>query len=159
MTPELAARYAETFAACWRETQPERFLDCFCASMTPQIRLEQPLVPTSTGHEAFRREFGRLRRFVPDLRGELRHWAWSGDYLYLELDLSGSLGKRRVSWRLIDRLQLDEQGLCAERVSFFDPLPLLLRIMLTPSCWGRLLVSGMLPALLRALRPTPLEAL
>ena len=58
MTPELAARYAETFAACWRETQPERFLDCFCASMTPQIRLEQPLVPTSTGHEAFRREFG-----------------------------------------------------------------------------------------------------
>ena len=149
---ELAARYAETFAACWREPDPERFLKRFCEAMTEDIRLEQPLIPASVGQAGFCAEFRRLRRFVPDLRGELKHWAWSGEYLFIELRLSGSLGRKQISWTLIDRLRLDEQGLCSERISYFDPLPLILSICLTPSCWLRLLRSGMIPPLLRSLR-------
>lgn len=148
-----AERYVETFAACWKQDDAETFLADFCSSMHEDIRLIQPLVPPSHGHAAFRREFARLRRFVPNFQGEVKHWAWSGEVLYIELELRGTLGNRQVSWRLIDRFRLDEQGQCRERISFFDPLPLLLRIALLPGGWPRLLRSGMVGSMLRSLRP------
>ena len=149
----LATNYVKTFSSCWQLEDPELFLKHFCESMTSNIRLEQPLMPISNGHKQFSREFRCLKTFIPDLKGTVKHWSWNGDYLYIELSLGGTLGKNYVEWNLLDRLKLDEQGKCSERISYFDPLPLILRIILTPTSWFRLFRSGMIGLMIKGVKP------
>lgn len=149
---QAAERYVDIFSKCWKLKDPQLFLDQFCDSMSKDIRLEQPLIPTSIGHQAFRQEFYRLRTFIPDINGNVTSWSWNSMYLYIELTLSGTLGGRNVAWNLVDRLKLDKDNKCSERISYFDPLPLILYIILTPTCWIRLLRSGMLLAMIRSLK-------
>jgi hypothetical protein len=45
------------------------------------------------------------------------------------------LGGSPISWPGVDRFVVDENGLATERVSYFDPLPLMGAAALRPKAW------------------------
>jgi hypothetical protein len=126
----------EEFDAKWRAGGPAReFVERFTPMLDPQIRLVQPQVPTLVGLEAFERDFAEpLFELMPDARAAVRGWAAHGDVVYVECDLMGTIGRRRVKIRFCDRLTLRE-GRIAERVAFLDASPLLKAVALTPRKW------------------------
>ena len=139
-----SADFVGRFAEAWAEPTPERLL----ALLHPDVRLVAPLMATTVGHEEARREFSRLLELVPDVHGTVERWAGEGELVFIEFVLAGTLGRRPIDWRLVDRFRL-EGGLGIERISYFDPLPLMVAIARTPSAWGRLWRSGLGPPLKR----------
>jgi hypothetical protein len=126
--------FVQRFTEAWADPSPERLN----ALLHPDVRLEQPLDGVVVGHEAAGELWSRLFAAIPDLRGEVLSWAGRGDHLFIELKLSGTLGGRPLEWVTSDRIRL-EDGLVAERVAYFDPLPLILAGLRRPSAWPRLL--------------------
>jgi SnoaL-like protein len=134
------------FAAGWDGPgSSERFCDHFVAGFTSDVRLIQPGTRTTVGHGEFRSLFGGLFSLIPDLRADVHRWAPSGDSVYIEFTLSGTMGSRRVSWPAVDRLVLRD-GLVAERRSWFDPGTLFAAIARHPRSWpraGRMLAGNL----------------
>jgi ketosteroid isomerase-like protein len=126
------------FAAGWDgSASVERFCDHFQAGMHPDVRLMQPGTRTVVGHRAFRSLFEGLFSLTPDLRADVHRWAPSGDSVYIEFTLSGTVGGRRpVSWPAVDRLVVRD-GLLSERRSWFDPGTLFAAIARHPPSWPR----------------------
>jgi ketosteroid isomerase-like protein len=105
--------------------------------LAPEIRFIQPQLPTLVGHRAFEEDFVKpLFALIPDLRGDVERWASGGEALYIEMTLRGTLGGRRLSWRVCDRVTLRD-GLAIERESYFDPSPILATVAVTPRVWPR----------------------
>jgi SnoaL-like domain len=125
------------FADGWRAPgSVERFCDHFEPWLDPDIRLVQPQMPTAIGHRAFRERFARpLFELMPDIHGTVEGWAASGNTIYIELRLDGTVGSRKVALRTCDRISLGEDGRAIERVAHLDPLPMLKAIMLSPRAW------------------------
>jgi hypothetical protein len=99
----------------------------------------QPSVPPIVGRKAFREEFARpLFTLVPDLHGTVENWAASGDLIYIELRLEGTVDKRRFTLRTCDRIKL-RNGRAIERVAYLDPAPLLGAVARSPRAWPRFL--------------------
>lgn len=134
--------FVERFAERWANPS----LDGFCQILHPDIRLVQPLAPTIRGHAAFREQFGRLFELIPDLHGEVTGHSAEGDVVHIDMTLRGTLGGKPVEWDLCDRITLAD-GLATERVSYFDPLPLLAAIATRPRAWR--LALRTVPPLLR----------
>ena len=106
--------------------------------LDPDVRLVQPQMPVVTGHHAFREQFVRpLFGLIPDLHGTVEGWAARGDAIYIELRLAGTIGKRPVTMRTVDRVTL-RNGRAIERVAHVDPSPLLTAVALTPRMWPRM---------------------
>ena len=61
--------------------------------------------------------------------------------MFIEFTLSGTYGGKPIAWRAVDRFTFTE-GLIAERVSFFDSVPLVLTLLRRPRGWGRLARCG-----------------
>jgi ketosteroid isomerase-like protein len=133
-----AAAWVEGFAQGWRApSSPAAFAAHFRPMLAPDIRLIQPQLPTLVGHDAFEQDFVKpLFALIPDLHGDVERWASSGDVIYIELTLSGSLGGRSLSWRVCDRVTLRD-GLAVERESYFDPSPVLAAVVKSPRVWPR----------------------
>jgi hypothetical protein len=97
----------------------------------------QPQIPTLTGLEEFERGFAEpLFGLMPDARGAVRRWGSSGNVVYVEVDVIGTVGGRRAVMRSCDRLTL-EDGRIRERVAFVDPGPLLKAVALSPRSWPK----------------------
>jgi limonene-1,2-epoxide hydrolase len=125
------------FAAGWDGPgSAERFCDHFVPGFTSDVRLIQPGIKTAVGHGEFRSVFGGLFSLIPDLRADVHRWAPSGDGVYIEFTLSGTVGSRRVSWPVVDRLVVRD-GLVAERRSWFDPGTLVGALARHPPSWPR----------------------
>ena len=80
-------------------------------------------------HDARGRPGGRSQEIfglITDLTGEVRRWGQTDDGVLIELTLSGRLGGRPITLEAIDRLVIGEDGLATERISYFDPTPLVL---------------------------------
>jgi hypothetical protein len=135
-----AQAWVEAFERGWRAPQSaDAFADHFEPWLSPEIRLVQPMVRPIVGHQAFRERFTRpLFELMPDLRGTVEGWAASGDTVYVELRLDGTLGRRPVVLHSCDRIKLVD-GVAVERLAYLDPTPLLAAIALTPRVWGRAL--------------------
>jgi hypothetical protein len=123
-----AADFVHEFARAWADPSPERLADL----AHPDVRLRQPMMRPMRGRAAWREAVRELLGLVPDLRGEVVRWAASGPDLFIELRLRGTLGRRPYEWTLVDHIRL-EDGLVRERVSYFDPLPLVLEGLKRPS--------------------------
>jgi ketosteroid isomerase-like protein len=137
------ADFVERFAAWWADPDPDRLGDL----LAEDVRLVQPIMPdTSTLAEAIE-AFRRLLRFIPDLRAEVHDAARDGDVVFVHFTLTGSYGGRPISWGAVDRFVVREDGLAAERVSFFDSQPLAAQILLRPRGWAQLARSGFRPRL------------
>lgn len=137
-----ASEFVDRFESAWAKSDA----DALAELLADDVVLIQPLVPDTVGRTAAHDQFSRLLRFIPDLHVTVHRWAAQDDVLFIEFTLSGTFGGRDVSWPAVDRFLLRD-GLAAERISYFDSMPLALTIMKRPKGWRRLLESGFRPSL------------
>jgi ketosteroid isomerase-like protein len=136
---EAAAEFVERFTEVWAEPTAER-LAGLCH---PDVVLIQPTVRTMRGRDDALQGWRELFATMPDLHGDVLGWSAAGDAVYIELRLRATIARRAFGWTLVDRIRL-EDGLVRERVSYFDPTPVLLESLKRPSRW---------PALVRLMLP------
>lgn len=113
---EMAADFVRRFVEYWSDPSVER-LDTL---LSDPVRMIAPLTPTTETLEDGKRAFGAVLDAIPDLENEVRRWGPTADGVLIEFTLSGTIGGRPVSWDLVDRFLLDQEGLATERVSYFD---------------------------------------
>jgi ketosteroid isomerase-like protein len=141
MSRSDASEFVERFADAWARSDITRLL----ALLDDDVVLRQPMVPTTTGKAAARGAFTRLFVAFPGLTATVRRWATEGDLVFIEFDLSCKFGGRELSWPAVDRFVLRD-GLAAERVSYFDALPLFVKILTRPRGWRGLAQARMRPS-------------
>ena len=144
-TPEQAAdaaAWVAMFAEGWANpVDADTFCDHFEPRFDPQVRMIQPNLRPTVGPRAFREEFARpLFDLIPDLHGTVEGWASSGDSVYIELRLEGTVGSRSFTMRTCDRIKLRD-GRAYERIAYLDPAPLLKAVATSPSAWPRFIRS------------------
>jgi hypothetical protein len=125
-----AEAFVRGFAEFWSAPTPEKM----GALLTPDVVLIQPLSAPMTGLAAAQAEFGKLFAWLPDLRATVDAWGANGDALFIEFRLHATVGGRRVEWPVVDRFVLRGDK-AAKRVTYFDALPLLLRVLAAPGAW------------------------
>jgi SnoaL-like protein len=132
-TKPSTAEFVEFFAAGWRlgARDAEGFFRHFGPRMHPDIVLIQPIASPARGPGALQELFGPLFKAVPDLQGTITRWGEIADGVFIELTLSGHLGRKPLEWTVVDRIIL-EDGLIRERRSYFDPAPLLKAVASRP---------------------------
>jgi SnoaL-like domain len=129
------------FAAGWLDPHPHAWDDL----LAPDVQLEQPLLESGTGIELWQRGLAQVLELLPDLRARVLRWAADGDELFIEVELSATLGGRPYAYRAVDRLTLDAGGRVTHRRSFLDPGPLALTIARRPRAWLPWWRSGLPP--------------
>jgi hypothetical protein len=133
-----AAEFVEAFRRFW--TAPS--VDAFARVLRTDVTLRQPLAPPMHGLDEVRDVFARIFAWLPDLRGEVDRWSAAGDVVFIEFRLRATIGGRAFEWPVVDRFVLDGDGMARERVTYFDPLPLLAATVGRPASWWRLVRSG-----------------
>jgi ketosteroid isomerase-like protein len=136
-----ASLFVERFEAQWAKSSA----DALDELLADDVVLIQPAMPSITGRQAANEVFSRLFRLIPDLHVRVHRWAERDEVVFIEFTLVGTFGGREVSWPAVDRFVLRD-GLVAERISYFDPMPLMLTILRRPRGWRRLLMSGFRPS-------------
>lgn len=119
------------FAGVWRDPTYESFCRDAVPRFAADVRMVQPLVPTHTGAEAFCRNIAPLFAAIPDVHARVLDWRGDERTVFIEFHLQGTLGTRFVRLHVTDRFTLRD-GAVAERVSFFDPAPLLRAALRSP---------------------------
>jgi ketosteroid isomerase-like protein len=139
-TKSDAEAWVEMFTEGWADpVDADSFCDHFDPWFHPEIRMIQPQLPQLIGKEAFREEFARpLFDLVPDLHGTVENWAASGDVVYIELRLEGTVGGRRFTMHTCDRVKLRD-GKAFERFAYLDPAPLIKAVARSPRTWPKFL--------------------
>jgi ketosteroid isomerase-like protein len=143
-----AAEFVDRFERAWSRSKAEELL----ALLTEDVVLIQPGVPSTSGKAAAREQFSRLLRMIPDLHVIVHRWAAREETVFIEFTLVGTFGGRELSWPAVDCFLLRD-GLAAERISYFDSTPLLLRILTRPRGWRRLISSGFRPSFAATAKP------
>ena len=141
-----AAEFVGFFDEGWQIGAGERFFEHFLPRIHDDVVLTQPLAPAVRGSTQFRPSFEPVFKAIPDLRGKVASWGETADGVIVELRMSGHLGGRPVRWTTMDRIVL-EDGMIKERHAHFDPLPLVIAMLLRPQ-----VSLPLLPALLRRRR-------
>src|SRR5262249_5541188 len=137
-----AARVAARFAVAWANPDVERFMEL----LHPDVTLLQPVTAPIRGRDAARREFTRLLRWLPDLRGTVDHTAIDGDVVLIAWRLCFRLGGRPYELRIVDRIVVGD-GLILEREAYYDSLQLMIALLARPRAWlGYCRYRGFLPA-------------
>jgi limonene-1,2-epoxide hydrolase len=144
-----ASLFVDRFETQWSKSNA----DALGELLTDDVVLIQPAMPSITGKQAANEAFSRLFRLIPDLHVRVHRWAARDEVLFIEFTLIGTFGGREVSWPAVDRFLLRD-GLAAERISYFDPMPLMLTVLKRPRGWRRLVTSGFRPSLPRSSNPT-----
>jgi hypothetical protein len=92
----------------------------------------QPLM----GIEASQADFRRIWHCLPDLRAHVDHWCGDGNLVFIEFRLHASIGSTVIEWPIVNRLQLQD-GKAIKRVTYFDPLAIVPRLLRHPTIWWR----------------------
>jgi hypothetical protein len=138
-----AARFVADFAAGWSSPNYEEFIAYFCDRFDANVLLSQPMAADGIGHSHLREQFRRLFILFPDLNGTVERWAARDNQVFVQLRLTGTLGRKPVAWTACDVLVLRGR-VATERRSFFDPGPVRRAILRRPAAWPRL-VRSLLP--------------
>ena len=125
-----AERFVLGFADFWRNPSPERMGEL----LSEDVVLRQPLSPPMRGLVAAQVEFEKIFRWLPDLRGVVDGWSAAGETVFIEFRLRATLSGRPLEWPVVDRFTLRGDK-ASERVSYFDGLPLLVRVLRQPTSW------------------------
>lgn len=120
-TQAEADDFARRFAAYWSAPTVEGL----GTLLRSDVRLAAPLTPTTSGLEEGGETMAGLFEAIPDLTGQVHRWGPHPDGCFIEFTLRGTLNGAPIAWRAVDSFELDADGLASERVSFFDPAPLL----------------------------------
>ncbi|MGH7788756.1 MAG: nuclear transport factor 2 family protein [Candidatus Binatia bacterium] len=140
-SPTQAEIVTERFALAWAVPRLEGFVEL----LHPDVRLLQPVTRPILGGEAGRREFARLLRWLPDLRGTVDQTAVRGDLALIAWRLTFTFGRAPYELRIVDRLVVAD-GLIREREAYYDSLALMFELLRRPSAWpGYWRYRGFLP--------------
>ena len=134
---EFAARFAARFAETWRTPDLAKHE----ALWSDDIVLTQPMMGTLRGKRACRTAFQRLFALVPDLHADVHTVGHGVREVFIEFTLSGTYGGKPIAWHAVYRFTFTD-GLIAERVSYFDSAPLMLKFVGSPRGWNRLARTG-----------------
>ncbi len=127
---DAAADLVRRFADAWGNPDVDRFV----AMLAPDVRLLQPVTAPIVGREAARREFGRILRMLPDLRGTVDDWSAAGDTVLIAWRLRFTLGRGPYELRIADRI-VARDGSIVEREAYFDSLAFMLATLARPGAW------------------------
>ena len=123
----MTAEFVERFKGFWEAPDPEALHEL----LHDDAHLVQPLMPEVRSRAAYAEAMRRLLTLIPDLHGRTRAWGPTEDGVLIEHTLAGTLGGKAIRWDLVDRITLRD-GRVAERIAYFDPLPLLLAVLTRP---------------------------
>jgi hypothetical protein len=113
--------FVRRFAAWWAAPDPQ----ALPTMLAPDVHLAAPLTEDTFGLAAAQQGFRDLLAGIPDLTGEVHRWGAHAEGVFIEFTLSGTIGDRRFAVRAVDDFLLGDDGLATERISYFDPAPLL----------------------------------
>lgn len=119
-TDARAADFVQRFTDFWSSPLPER-LDML---LSPDVVLVSPMMPSTTTLADAKAGWADLLALIPDIRNDVHRWAAHDGAVFIEFTLSGTVGGEQISWPVVDRLVIGEDGLATERVAYFDPTPL-----------------------------------
>ncbi len=124
------ATVVERFTAAWARPNLDRFMEL----LHPDVLLLQPVTPPIRGRDAARVEFGRLLRWLPDMRGTVDQTAVHDALALIAWRLAFNLGGRPYELRIVDRLVVCD-GLIREREAYYDSLQLMIAVLGRPRAW------------------------
>ena len=119
--------FVRRFAEYWSRPDPARLGELLTADVT----LAQPLSPTTHGLQAARLSFRRLLAQFPDLQATVDRWSGDDRHVFIEFRLRATLGGSMIEWPAVDRFTLRGDK-ASERVSYFDSLPLVGKLLRHP---------------------------
>ena len=134
---DIAEDFVKRFADFWAAPSPEKM----STLLTADVVLIQPLSAPMHGLEAAQAEFRKLFSWLPDLHAIIDDWGANGPALFIEFRLVATIGGERVEWPVVDRFVMRGDK-ATRRVTYFDALPLVLRLLKTPSAWPGWWKSG-----------------
>jgi ketosteroid isomerase-like protein len=137
LSESAAADFARRFAEYWQAPKPET-LDVVLAK---QVRMVAPMTPVTHTLEEGRQVFAELLELIDDLTAEVHRWGATADGVLIEFTLGGTAGGKPISWDVVDRFVLGEDGLATERVTYFDSAPIVLATIRRPRVWPAFLRS------------------
>lgn len=140
--PPSVERFVRELDEAWRIASYAQLAERVSPLFSPGARLSQPLAPDGRGLGGFKRALAGLITLAPDLRGRVVGWAADRQLLYVEFELAGTIGRRRLQLRTCDRIVLRD-GIAVERHVFMNPLPLLVAILAQPAVWPRAVRAGL----------------
>jgi hypothetical protein len=103
--------------------------------LAERAHLVAPLARTVESLAEGRRAFAELFEAMPGMTATVHRWGATADGVLIEFTLSGSAGGKPISWDVVDRFVVGEDGLATERVTYFDSAPVALRIARRPRAW------------------------
>jgi hypothetical protein len=109
--------------------------------LAERTRLVAPMTPTVATLAEGKRAFADLFELIPDLSAEVLRWGATADGVLIEFTLSGSAGGGPISWDVVDRFVVGEDGLATERITYFDSAPIALTVARRPRAWPAFLRS------------------
>lgn len=115
------ADFVARFIRFWR---PPVDLDDLASLLHPDVRLIAPGMPPTTGRDAGIAAFRQVFAMVPDLHIDVERWSATGDAVFIECTMRGTLAGHRLEIPSVDRI-LVRDGVVLERVAYFDPSPML----------------------------------
>ncbi len=124
--------FVTKFADFCHDPSPQRLPEL----LHPNVVLVQPLARRTIGIEAAQAQLQRIWCCLPDLRGHVDRWCGDGDLVFIEFRLHARIGGQVIGWPNVNRLVLHD-GKAIERVTYFDPLAVLPRLLRHPSMWWR----------------------
>jgi hypothetical protein len=119
--PDVLADFVSRFTEWWRAPDPEVLGTILAAD----VHLAAPLTEETFDLSGAVQGFRDLLAGVPDLTGEVHRWGPHDDGVFIEFTLTGTIGDRRFAVRAVDDFLVGDDGLATERISYFDPAPLL----------------------------------
>jgi predicted ester cyclase len=147
--PDSPARsFVRVFEDGWNNPTHEAFVAHFLPWMHPDVRVTMPMERVAVGHEGFREQFRRVFALFPNLRGTVKRATVDGDVLIVEVELTATLGGKPITWTARDRFTF-VGNMVKERITYFNPVPLLVAILTRPSAWAVWWRSGVGPPLRR----------
>ena len=138
---ERAADFVRRFAEFWSAPAPDRL----AMLLADDVRLVAPMTPVTHTLAAGERAFAGIFGLVPDLTAEVHEWGATVSGVLIDFTLRGSAGGAPISWRAVDRIEIGEDGLATERVSYFDSVPLILALARRPRAWPGFVRSRISP--------------
>jgi hypothetical protein len=134
---ERAADFARRFEAFWAAPSPDLLGDL----LAEDVLLVAPMTPVTHTLGDGKRAFATIFGLIPDLTGEVHCWGATEAGVLIYFTLSGTAGGSPISWSAVDRIEIGEDGLATERISYFDSLPLVLAVARRPRAWPAFLRS------------------
>jgi hypothetical protein len=101
-SPEEIEQFVAAFAAHWSRADGG-----FASVMHPGATLHVAGAPAPSSYDDAERFVASVKAAIPDIELRVLEWAARGASVFTEWEMSGTVGGRRLTWRGINRNQLE----------------------------------------------------